>query len=69
MEEHTNLVNQGTYLMLDRVLKDLQVRQDLLCSFDPVCYASIIALAASKPSSSIAVMCQKEKHILRRFVL
>ena len=25
MEEHLNLVEQGTYLMLDRVLKDLQV--------------------------------------------
>lgn len=25
MEEHTNLVNQGTVLMLNRVLKDLQV--------------------------------------------
>lgn len=25
MEEHTSLVNQGTFLMLDRVLKDLQV--------------------------------------------
>ena len=26
MEEHTNLVNQGTVLMLDRVHKDLQVK-------------------------------------------
>ena len=25
MEEHLNLVEQGTYVMLDRVLKDLQV--------------------------------------------
>ena len=25
MEKHLNLVEQGTYLMLDRVLKDLQV--------------------------------------------
>ena len=25
MEEHTNLVNQGTILMLNRVMKDLQV--------------------------------------------
>ena len=30
MEEHLNLVEQGTYLMLDRVLKDLQVMRTSL---------------------------------------
>ena len=41
MEEHTNLVNQGTVLMLNRVLKDLQVSGNIIDHL--VCTACVAA--------------------------